>query len=93
MTTTSVAVQHRDHTALSEEFARALVAHLNRLRAESHPHDPPTDPANVWGQMQHLPLQRKHQPLQAPPSVPPPSPGPSVVPPSLRRESIEASTG
>ncbi|GGM33768.1 GNAT family N-acetyltransferase [Deinococcus arenae] len=55
MTTTSVAVQHRDHTALTEEFARALVAHLNRLRAESHPDDPPADPANVWGQMQHLP--------------------------------------
>ncbi|BBN94828.1 GNAT family N-acetyltransferase [Deinococcus grandis] len=53
MTTTDV--QHRDHTALTEEFARALVAHLNRLRAESHPDDPPTDPANVWGQMQHLP--------------------------------------
>ncbi len=55
MTTFSAAVQHRDHTALSEEFAQVLVAHLNRLRAESHPHDPPVDPANVWGQMQHLP--------------------------------------
>ncbi|GGK88052.1 GNAT family N-acetyltransferase [Deinococcus radiotolerans] len=55
MTTTSVAVQHRDHTALTEEFAHALVAHLNRLRAESHPDDPPADPANIWGQMQHLP--------------------------------------
>ncbi|OOV12516.1 GNAT family N-acetyltransferase [Deinococcus sp. LM3] len=52
---TVTAAQHRDHTALTEEFAQALVAHLNRLRAESHPDDPPVDPANVWGQMQHLP--------------------------------------
>ncbi|GGS42473.1 GNAT family N-acetyltransferase [Deinococcus knuensis] len=54
MTATSAA-RHRDQTALTEDFAHALVAHLNRLRAESHPHDPPVDPANVWGQMQHLP--------------------------------------
>ena len=51
----SAAVYYRDHTNLTEDFAHALVAHLNRLRAESHPHDPPVDPANVWGQMQHLP--------------------------------------
>ncbi|WP_189103100.1 GNAT family N-acetyltransferase [Deinococcus knuensis] len=53
--TVIAAAQHRDQTNLTEDFAHALAAHLNRLRAESHPHDPPVDPANVWGQMQHLP--------------------------------------
>ncbi|GHG41745.1 N-acetyltransferase [Deinococcus indicus] len=52
---TATVARHRDQTALTEEFAQALVAHLNRLRAESHPDDPPVDPANVWGQMRQLP--------------------------------------
>lgn len=55
MTAAASAVTHRTTRQFTEAFAQRLVTHLNHLRQESHPEDPPVQVDNVWGQMQHLP--------------------------------------
>ncbi|WP_135227664.1 GNAT family N-acetyltransferase [Deinococcus fonticola] len=53
--THAATVTDRDASQFTEGFAERLVAHLNLMRRESQPDDPPVLPGNVWGQMQHLP--------------------------------------
>ncbi|MVN88877.1 GNAT family N-acetyltransferase [Deinococcus sp. HMF7620] len=55
MTAQATQLIHRSQHQFTEAFAHQLVAHLNRLRQETHPDDPPVNPEHVWGQMQHLP--------------------------------------
>ncbi len=48
-------IEHRNKSNLEPDFIRAMVAHGNRHRLETHPDDPPANPEDMVAQLAHLP--------------------------------------
>jgi mycothiol synthase len=48
-------IQHTDKTSLTDKFVTQLVEHVNRMRLETHPDDPPVPPEEIIAQVKHLP--------------------------------------